>query len=231
MHHDNIVTAHRRRQMVAVGVEWAALNVNRETSDLIRRSVQVAVVMRRRVGETAGHGIGSQTEQRVRRPSRAHMGEQAPDQFLPLCRGEPEDFRFEFLHAHGVTSGCVFPRNLPATRVKGESEALVLQSWRGHAHSEIHVQQTASEIHEASRQFRDQRKSLVDRSRAANNASSDRGGAGSMISRSPPLRRMASPPDSSNSRGIRTARFRPFLNSLARRYGLTINLLLAYDEA
>jgi hypothetical protein len=39
------------------------------------------------------------------------------------------------------------------------------------------------------------------------------GGAGSMISRSPSLRMTASSPGNSNSRGIRTARFRPFLKT------------------
>jgi hypothetical protein len=41
--------------------------------------------------------------------------------------------------------------------------------------------------------------------------------AGSMISRSPSLRMTASRPGSSNSRGMQTAWFRPFLKSLTRR--------------
>lgn len=43
---------------------------------------------------------------------------------------------------------------------------------------------------------------------------SDLGGAVSMMSRCPSFRMMASSPSSSNSRGIRTAWFRPFLKSL-----------------
>src|SRR5262245_16654755 len=48
-------------------------------------------------------------------------------------------------------------------------------------------------------------------------AKSDLGGAGSIISRCPSLRIMASSPGNSKSRGIRTAWFRPFLNSLTCR--------------
>src|SRR5674476_20172 len=50
-----------------------------------------------------------------------------------------------------------------------------------------------------------------------NTASRDLGGVGSMVSRSPSLRIMASSPGSSNSRGIRTAWLRPFLNSFTCR--------------
>src|SRR5216684_4340399 len=58
--------------------------------------------------------------------------------------------------------------------------------------------------------------------RVANSASRDVGGAGSIISLAPSLRMMASSPGSSNSRGIRTAWFRPFLKSLTRRSGITV---------
>jgi hypothetical protein len=53
--------------------------------------------------------------------------------------------------------------------------------------------------------------------RFASTASRDLGSAGSMIKRSPSLRMMASLPGNSNSRGIVTAWFRPFLNRLTRR--------------
>src|SRR5262249_59362225 len=53
--------------------------------------------------------------------------------------------------------------------------------------------------------------------RVANSASRDFGGAGSMMSLSPSLRMIASSPGSSNSRGMRTAWFRPFLKSLTCR--------------
>src|SRR5208283_2443643 len=55
--------------------------------------------------------------------------------------------------------------------------------------------------------------------RRASTASRDLGGAGSMISRFPSLRMIASSPGSSNSRGMRTAWLRPFLNSLTCRSG------------
>src|SRR5208283_946027 len=60
--------------------------------------------------------------------------------------------------------------------------------------------------------------------------SSDLGGVGSMISRSPSLRIMASSPGSSNSRGILTAWFLPFLKSFTCRSG-AIPTSLAYDKA
>ena len=53
--------------------------------------------------------------------------------------------------------------------------------------------------------------------REANNSSSDSGEAGSMISLLPSLRIIASSPANSNSRGIRAARLRPFLNTFTRR--------------
>jgi hypothetical protein len=51
-------------------------------------------------------------------------------------------------------------------------------------------------------------------SKVSSSARSERGGAGSMIKRLPSLRMIASSPGSSNSRGIRTAWLRPFINSL-----------------
>jgi len=51
----------------------------------------------------------------------------------------------------------------------------------------------------------------------ANRASRDLVGTGSMTSRSPSFRMMASSPGNSNSRGIRTALFRPFLKTLTWR--------------
>ena len=51
----------------------------------------------------------------------------------------------------------------------------------------------------------------------ASNSSSDPSATGSIISREPSFRIITSSPGSSNSRGIRTAWFRPFLKSLARR--------------
>jgi hypothetical protein len=56
----------------------------------------------------------------------------------------------------------------------------------------------------------------------ANRASRDFVGTGSMTSRSPSLRIMASSPGNSNSRGIRTALFRPFLKTLTWRSGLAL---------
>src|SRR5580692_10354402 len=53
----------------------------------------------------------------------------------------------------------------------------------------------------------------------ANKASRDFVGTGSMTSRSPSFRMMASSPGNSNSRGIRTALFRPFLKTLTWRSG------------
>ena len=58
--------------------------------------------------------------------------------------------------------------------------------------------------------------------RVASNASSDFGEAGSMISLSPSFRMMASSPGSSNSRGIHTAWFRPFLKSLTCRSEIAV---------
>jgi hypothetical protein len=62
--------------------------------------------------------------------------------------------------------------------------------------------------------------------RVASTASSDFCGRGSRVRRSPSLRRMASEPGSSNSRGIRTAWFRPFLKSFTCRSRLIAALQL-----
>jgi hypothetical protein len=56
----------------------------------------------------------------------------------------------------------------------------------------------------------------------ANKASRDFVGTGSMTSRSPSFRMMASSPGNSNSRGIRTALLRPFLKTLTWRSGLVL---------
>jgi len=56
----------------------------------------------------------------------------------------------------------------------------------------------------------------------ANKASRDFVGTGSMTSRSPSFRMMASSPGNSNSRGILTALFRPFLKTLTWRSGLVL---------
>ena len=53
----------------------------------------------------------------------------------------------------------------------------------------------------------------------ASKASRDFVGTGSMTSRSPSFRMMASSPGNSNSRGIRTALLRPFLKTLTWRSG------------
>src|SRR5271157_210459 len=66
--------------------------------------------------------------------------------------------------------------------------------------------------------------------KVASTASSDLGGVGSTISRSPSLRIMASSPGSSNSRGILTAWFLPFLKSFTCRSG-AISTSLAYAKA
>jgi len=60
-------------------------------------------------------------------------------------------------------------------------------------------------------------KSSLSGARVASRARSDFGGAGSIISRVPSFRMMASSPGNSNSRGIRTAWFRPFLKTLTCR--------------
>src|SRR6266849_1623668 len=64
-------------------------------------------------------------------------------------------------------------------------------------------------------------KSSSSGTRVSSSASKDFGGVGSMIRLSPSLRMMASSPGSSNSRGMRTAWFRPFLKSLTCRCGVT----------
>src|SRR3984893_5836818 len=56
----------------------------------------------------------------------------------------------------------------------------------------------------------------------ANRASRDFVGTGSMTRRLPSFRMMASSPGNSNSRGIRTALFRPFLKTLTWRSGLVL---------
>src|ERR1700732_3163483 len=56
----------------------------------------------------------------------------------------------------------------------------------------------------------------------ANKASRDFVGTGSMTRRLPSFRMMASSPGNSNSRGIRTALFRPFLKTLTWRSGLVL---------
>jgi len=58
--------------------------------------------------------------------------------------------------------------------------------------------------------------------KVAKTASRDLGSVGSMISRSPSLRMIASAPDSSNSRGILIAWFLPFLKILTRHSAPTL---------
>jgi len=68
------------------------------------------------------------------------------------------------------------------------------------------------------------------RSSPAKTLNSERGAAGSIISLSPSRRMIASAPGSSNSRGIRTAWFLPFLKSLTCRASV-MPPLLAYATA
>src|SRR5580704_10166854 len=65
----------------------------------------------------------------------------------------------------------------------------------------------------------------------ANRASRDFVGTGSMTSRSPSFRMMASSPGNSNSRGIRTALFRPFLKTLTWRSGPVLARVVGICQA
>ncbi len=65
----------------------------------------------------------------------------------------------------------------------------------------------------------------------ANRASRDLVGTGSMTSRSPSFRMMASSPGNSNSRGMRTALFRPFLKTLTWRSRPVLARLIGICQA